>query len=691
MPVDFKALAQNPPPFVPPLLPTEGVAPLSAKLITDGNSVFASDQIVIKFKSNVAETAIQSLLRTNNLTQRSHIRAIGWRLLTVPVPLNATWWVRVLQDSPLVENVELNGALTASSTPLDAQYAPYQWNLRKIGMEAAWDRTRGGTYVTAVLDSGIDRSNTQDLLPKILRDSNGNLMGADFSDPNNPNGYPDDDVSHGTFVSAIIGAQTAFSPYDFFYPNTQQSSGIAGVNPYGLILPVKVLRANSQGIVTDPTMYNYSQSSNFALASGITYAASVPKVRVMNASLQRYPAYALYSSGSGSNSPIQPGTVQNPYYAGAVSDALRTANNNGVLFVASIGNFEGENNDSRDKISYPGAYWRAMAVGATAPTGPTYNAGANGVGEQLASYSRRGYHLSVMAPGSSIYSTSLGSSYGTGNGTSFSAPQVAGLAGLVLQEFPSMTWWDIRYHIEDTCDYLNNKTGFDSDWGWGRINADKATQVVYSTQGWPATTNLPAQKLLVSIPAWFISSYPDDTAANRAQDVEMMFPGANAQVAWYDPMVPGYRPYSDPAVPRMGPGRGYFVTLANPVNTGYNATLPFQKANHRMPVHLKSGWNTIGVPGHNPITWNPQTFRVATENKPAASNPDRTHEGMKIELSFQDAISAGWIDPQPLGFNYNVASGPGQYYLINTGDPMQPGLGYFIHANLDCELLIPNQ
>ena len=46
--------------------------------------------------------------------------------------------------------------------------------------------------------------------------------------------------------------------------------------------------------------------------------------------------------------------------------------------------------------------------------------------------SNYGSEISVSAPGVGIYSTQPGNSYDTDNGTSFSAPQVAGLAALVL-------------------------------------------------------------------------------------------------------------------------------------------------------------------------------------------------------------------------------------------------------------------
>ena len=360
-------------------------------------------------------------------------------------------------------------------------------------------------------------------------------------------------------------------------------------------------------------------------------------------------------------------------------DAIKLANDKNVLFVSIMGNFQNAPGDTRDKITYPAVYWRTMAVGAT------------DINDNVTSFSRRGSHISVVAPGQGIFSALRDGSYGTGNGTSFAAPHVSGLAGLLIRQFPSMTPTDLRYRIEDTADYLPGQTGFDYDRGWGRINADKATQILYSTQGYPETVNnpntQPSHQIFVSIPAWPVALLPEDTLFNRGDDVARMFPGANAQVAWFDPVSNGYLSYGDSRTPRFGPGKAYIVILSNPVDTGYNACLPFQKADHLFPVHLKPGFNGIGVPGHNVITWNPNTFYVATN----ADNPsDQTRNGMEDKRTLQAAAQAGWIDPVMHRFDPTAPSGGNNWPAINVGDPMVPGLGYLIRVYRECDILIPS-
>jgi subtilisin family serine protease len=73
----------------------------------------------------------------------------------------------------------------------------------------------------------------------------------------------------------------------------------------------------------------------------------------------------------------------------------------------------------------------------------------------------------------SIRSTLKGGGYGNSNGTSFAAPIVAGVAGLVLSENPALNGEQVRDVILSTADDLGPK-GWDPGYGWGRVNAGAA-------------------------------------------------------------------------------------------------------------------------------------------------------------------------------------------------------------------------
>src|SRR5207244_11077132 len=108
----------------------------------------------------------------------------------------------------------------------------YQWNLRRIGMEQAWDlRPSAADIMVAVLDTGVDL-NHPDLRANLLVD-----QGYDFL---NDLPTPQDDESHGTAVAGIIGAVG------------NNRVGVTGIAWHVKVLPIKAL--NSQGRGPDSAM-----------------------------------------------------------------------------------------------------------------------------------------------------------------------------------------------------------------------------------------------------------------------------------------------------------------------------------------------------------------------------------------------------------------------------------------------------
>jgi subtilisin family serine protease len=141
----------------------------------------------------------------------------------------------------------------------------------------------------------------------------------------------------------------------------------------------------------------------------------------------------------------------------AVNDAVNYANKNNVVIVAGMGN------DFRDQIEYPAALPGVIAVGAT-----------NGR-DELSHFSTKGQHISVTAPGESIYSlrNTDNSGYTYSSGTSMAAPFVTGLAALLLSNRPGLNPAEVRSMIEDSADPLG--TGdFNHEFGHGRVNVYNA-------------------------------------------------------------------------------------------------------------------------------------------------------------------------------------------------------------------------
>src|SRR5437879_1694740 len=106
--------------------------------------------------------------------------------------------LQALRANSAVRAAEYEGEQVSQITPNDALYQAYQWNLRRIGMEQAWDlRPSAADIMVAVLDTGVDL-NHPDLRANLLVD-----QGYDFL---NDLPTPQDDESHGTAVAGIIRA-----------------------------------------------------------------------------------------------------------------------------------------------------------------------------------------------------------------------------------------------------------------------------------------------------------------------------------------------------------------------------------------------------------------------------------------------------------------------------------------------------
>lgn len=194
---------------------------------------------------------------------------------------------------------------------------------------------------------------------------------------------------------------------------TNNSRGIAGSAPNVKILPVKVLTDDGWGYYT-------------WIATGITWAVD-HGADVINMSL-----------GGSSNSSV-------------MQDAIDYAHAKGVVVVASAGN----SGDSTP--SYPANCAYTISVGAT------------DINDAKASFSQYGTWLDMVAPGVNIFGAQKGGGYGYWNGTSFSAPIVSALSGLVKAENPSYSPTEIEATIYDNADDLGAR-GKDKLFGWGRAN-----------------------------------------------------------------------------------------------------------------------------------------------------------------------------------------------------------------------------
>jgi len=261
--------------------------------------------------------------------------------------------------------------------------------------------TGSRNVVVAVIDTGVDWDHP-DLVNNVYTNP-GEIAGNGIDDDGNGfiddvHGWnffsntnsSDDDHSHGTHCSGTIGGEG------------NNSLGVAGVNWEVTILPVKFLSKTGGG------------SSAGAIES-IKYATKMG-VNIMS-----------NSWGGGG-------------FSQALMDAIREAEQHGILFVAAAGN-DGNNNDSAP--TYPAGYELPNIIAVAATDNK----------DQIATFSNYGYKtVHVAAPGVKIYSTVMGGGYDTYSGTSMATPHVSGVAALILSQNPGMTYGELKKRIITTSD-----------------------------------------------------------------------------------------------------------------------------------------------------------------------------------------------------------------------------------------------
>ncbi len=381
-----------------------------------------------------------SSLKTYEITGAQHIK--------LPEGMTVEEALEIYRNDPDVEYAEPNYYRYATATPNDPSFG-LLWGLHNTGQNVngasgtsdadidapeAWETETGDSAViVAVLDTGADWDHedlsaniwSNDDEPENGADTDGNgkvddVRGWDFVNDDND---PDDDNSsggsyHGTHVSGIIGAEG------------DNAKGIVGVNWAVSIMPLKILDNAGSGTVADEV-----EAINYAIANG---------AKIINASF------------SGSS------------YSVLEYDAIKSAGDAGILFVAAAGNHgdddvgPGWDNDAAGQAVYPASHDLANIIAVAATNQVDVRASFSNYG---------GVSVDVAAPGVNIYSTKAGNAYQYMSGTSMATPHVAGLAALIwAEDVVGYEYSDVKPRILNGVDVLSGLTG--KVLMAGRINAN---------------------------------------------------------------------------------------------------------------------------------------------------------------------------------------------------------------------------
>jgi len=302
---------------------------------------------------------------------------------------------------------------------------PNMWELDNTGQTGgtvdadidapdAWDiQTGDPELIIAVTDTGIDY-NHPDLVdnmwvnarelngdPNVDDDNNGyidDIYGYDFAgavatDLYDGDGDPCDTFFHGTHIAGIIGAVG------------NNDEGVVGVCWNVKLMALKIF---ADDYVREPAVFTSEavESIQYAVDNG---------AKIINASW-------------GSN-----------YYSQSLYDAIESAGDAGLLFVAAAGNDYGSDNDVTPV--YPASYDLDNIISVMSTDHD----------DQISVFSNYGVtSVDVGEPGTDILSTSptnqtfamlvydIPADYATLSGTSMSAPHVSGACALIWSQYPTL-------------------------------------------------------------------------------------------------------------------------------------------------------------------------------------------------------------------------------------------------------------
>ncbi|XXF81319.1 S8 family serine peptidase [Myxococcaceae bacterium GXIMD 01537] len=284
-----------------------------------------------------------------------------------------------LSVTPFAQEVEVLGQ--------DAFYGH-----RMVGAESALRHEPGDTaLIVGIVDSGVEYTHpelegrmrpgvdTVDLAQELM--SRGLKL---FGDTSRRDRDPVDEMGHGSACAGIIGAR-----------GQRLRPGVGGA---ARLLPVRVLAGARMVQKEAPTAIGAVPDIDAGVKAAVDLGA-----RVLNLSFGT-PESALRAEDP------------RPH-----EDVVAYAKARGCVLVAASGN-------SGDSVRYfPAALPDVIAVGAVGPTGAP------------ASFTSRGPHVALSAPGESIPSVGLGGTLRAHTGTSFAAPFVTGACALLLARAARMS------------------------------------------------------------------------------------------------------------------------------------------------------------------------------------------------------------------------------------------------------------
>ena len=452
----------------PPRPPPPDASVLSASDTARGIAAI-DGSIILKFRPGTTPEARRATLSQVGGTTARVLPYATFDLVSIDAAVDPERAAQTLSAQPDVEYAQARYRVHPAFVPNDPLYSR-QWNYPAIDMERAWDINPGATssITVAVLDSGMAyRSGVFGFNSRAFRlTASGPVFPAlgfvsvpfaaapelgdvdRFVAPRDfiwDSATPLDLDGHGTHVSGIIGQLT------------NNGIGVAGMAFNVSLMPVKVVSGDWDFIFNSPF-----EGTDDVVARGIRYAVD-NGARVLNLSIGR----------TGRPAPV-------------VQAAIASAVSRGAFVVVAAGN----------------SFERGNAVERLAEFAPQIDGmvavGAIGRDRQRAFYSNTGPYVELVAPGGDsrvggragtilqqTFDFDLVETYLSGptryqaprfdsfayeflQGTSMSAPHVAGFAALLMQQGitdPAAIEAIMKRYATDL-----GAPGRDDEYGYGLIN-----------------------------------------------------------------------------------------------------------------------------------------------------------------------------------------------------------------------------